>query len=72
MAEIWTKLNARIVEKEENTKKVQMSQMNLEKQVAQVANSLNLSPQGGLPGNMKPNPKQVHVVSIRNLLDILR
>ncbi|KAK4726754.1 hypothetical protein R3W88_031671 [Solanum pinnatisectum] len=37
-----------------------MSQMSLEKQVAQVANSLNLRPQGGLPNDTEPNPMQFH------------
>ena len=36
-------------------KNIQMSQMSLEKQVAQMANSLNLRPQGGMPGYIEPN-----------------
>ncbi|XP_049394594.1 uncharacterized protein LOC125858852 [Solanum stenotomum] len=44
--------------------------MSLEKQVAQVANSLNLRPQSGLPGDTKPNPKQLHAVSTRSGLQL--
>ncbi|XP_049394606.1 uncharacterized protein LOC125858865 [Solanum stenotomum] len=44
--------------------------MNLEKQVAQVANSLNLRPQGGLPGDTEPNPKQLHMVGTRSGLQL--
>ncbi|KAH0717891.1 hypothetical protein KY285_013922 [Solanum tuberosum] len=64
MADIGTKLNARIDKHDENIKKIQMSQMSLEKQVAQVANSLNLRPQGGLPDDTEPKPKQLNVVSV--------
>ncbi|XP_015167843.1 uncharacterized protein [Solanum tuberosum] len=44
--------------------------MSLEKQVAQVANSLNLRPQGGLPGDTEPNPKQLNAVNNRSGLQI--
>ncbi|XP_049347854.1 uncharacterized protein LOC125812396 [Solanum verrucosum] len=44
--------------------------MTLEKQVAQVANSLNLCPQGGLPGDTKPNPKKMNAVSTRSGLQL--
>ncbi|XP_049397282.1 uncharacterized protein LOC125861416 [Solanum stenotomum] len=44
--------------------------MSLEKQVAQVANSLNLRPLGGLAGDTKPNPKQLHVLRIRSGLQL--
>ncbi|XP_049391657.1 uncharacterized protein LOC125856144 [Solanum stenotomum] len=47
-----------------------MSQISLEKQVAQVANSLNLRPQGGLPADTEPNPKQLHAVSTRSGLQL--
>ncbi|KAH0773520.1 hypothetical protein KY290_010657 [Solanum tuberosum] len=57
MLEIGTKLNARVDKQDENIRNIQMSPMSLEKQVAQVANSLNLHPQGGLPGDTEPNPK---------------
>ncbi|KAK4721422.1 hypothetical protein R3W88_011655 [Solanum pinnatisectum] len=70
MIEIGTKLNARIDKHDENIRNNQMSQMSLEKQVAQVANSLNLLPQGGLPGDTEPNPKQLHAVSIRSELQL--
>ena len=66
MTEIGTKLNARIDKQDENIRNIQMSQMSLEKQVAQVANSLNLHPQGGLPGDTELNPKQLHAVSTRS------
>ncbi|XP_049397317.1 uncharacterized protein LOC125861470 [Solanum stenotomum] len=42
MTEIGTKLNARVDKQDENIRNIKMSQMSLEKQVAQVANSLNL------------------------------
>ncbi|XP_049394672.1 uncharacterized protein LOC125858958 [Solanum stenotomum] len=58
--EIGTKLNARIDKQDENIRNIHMPQMSLEKQVVQVANSLNLRPQGGLPGDTEPNPKQLH------------
>ncbi|KAK4731458.1 hypothetical protein R3W88_024446 [Solanum pinnatisectum] len=70
MTEIWTKINARIDKQDENIKNIQMSQMSLEKQVAQVANSLNLHPQGGLPSDTEPNPKQLHAVSTRSGLQL--
>ncbi|KAK4710811.1 hypothetical protein R3W88_005324 [Solanum pinnatisectum] len=35
-----------------------------------LANSLNLHPQGGLPGDTEPNPKQLHTVSTRNGLQL--
>ncbi|KAK4731924.1 hypothetical protein R3W88_024912 [Solanum pinnatisectum] len=60
MTEIGTKSNARIDKQDENIRNIHMSQMSLEKQVAQVANSLNLCPQDGLPGDTEPNPKQLH------------
>ncbi|XP_049392750.1 uncharacterized protein LOC125857119 [Solanum stenotomum] len=44
--------------------------MSLEKQVVQVVNSLNLHPQGGMPGDTKPNQKQLHVVSTRSGLQL--
>lgn len=70
MIEIGTKLNARIDRQDENIRNIQMSQMSLEKQVAQVANSLNLRPQGGLPGDTEPNPKQLHAVNTRSGLQL--
>ncbi|XP_049344024.1 uncharacterized protein LOC125808353 [Solanum verrucosum] len=70
MTEIGTKLNARIDNQDENIRNIRMSQMSLEKQVAQVANSLNLRPQGGLPGDTEPNPKQLHAVSTRSGLQL--
>ncbi|KAK4721325.1 hypothetical protein R3W88_011558 [Solanum pinnatisectum] len=70
MTEIGTKLNARIDKHDENIRNNQMSQMSLEKQVAQVANSLNLLPQGRLPGDTEPNPKQLHAVSTRSELQL--
>ncbi|XP_049347870.1 uncharacterized protein LOC125812419 [Solanum verrucosum] len=70
MTEIGTKLNARIDKQDENIRNIQMSQMSLEKQVAQVANSLNLRPQGGLPDDTEPNPKQLHAVSTRGGLHL--
>ncbi|XP_015168673.1 uncharacterized protein [Solanum tuberosum] len=70
MTEIETKLNARIDKQDENIRNIQMSQMSLEKQVAQVANSLNLRPLGGLPDVTEPNPKQLHVVSTRSGLQL--
>ncbi|KAK4707430.1 hypothetical protein R3W88_033031 [Solanum pinnatisectum] len=47
-----------------------MSQMSLEKQIAQVANSLNLCPHDGLPGDSEPNPKQLNVMSTRSELQL--
>ncbi|XP_049388027.1 uncharacterized protein LOC125852317 [Solanum stenotomum] len=44
--------------------------MSLEKQVAQVANSLKLRPQGVLPSDTEPNPKQLHAVSTRGGLHL--
>ncbi|XP_015165283.1 uncharacterized protein [Solanum tuberosum] len=70
MTEIGTKLNARVDKPDENIRNIQMSQMSLKKQVAQVANSLNLRPQGGLPGDTEPNPKQLHAVSTRSGLQL--
>ncbi|KAK4725061.1 hypothetical protein R3W88_027840 [Solanum pinnatisectum] len=70
MTEIGTKLNTRIDKQDENIRNIQMSQMSLEKQVAQVANSLNLRPQGGLPGDTEPNPKQLHTISTRSGLQL--
>ncbi|KAK4709062.1 hypothetical protein R3W88_029987 [Solanum pinnatisectum] len=63
MTEIGTKINTRIDKQDENIKNIQMSQMSLEKQVAQEANPLNLRPQGGLPGDTEPNPKQLHAIT---------
>ncbi|XP_015159080.1 uncharacterized protein [Solanum tuberosum] len=70
MTEIGTKVSARIDKQDENIRNIQMSQMSLEKQVAQVANYLNLHPQGGLPGDTEPNPKQLHAVSTRRGLQL--
>ncbi|XP_049348575.1 uncharacterized protein LOC125813105 [Solanum verrucosum] len=70
MTEIWTKLNARIDKQDENIRNFQMSQMSLEKQVAQVENSLNLRPQGGLPSDIESNSKQLHAVSTRSGLQL--
>ncbi|XP_049358690.1 uncharacterized protein LOC125823346 [Solanum verrucosum] len=70
MAEIGTKINARIDKQDENIINIQMSQMSLEKQVAQVANSLNIRPQGGLPVDNEPNPKQLNTVSTRSGLQL--
>jgi len=66
MAKIGTKINARIDKKDENIRNIQMTQISLEKQVVEVANSLNLRPQGGLPSDTEPNPKQLNVVSTRS------
>ncbi|XP_049344141.1 uncharacterized protein LOC125808482 [Solanum verrucosum] len=35
-----------------------------------MANSFNLRPQGGLPGDTEPNPKQLHAVSTRSGLQL--
>ncbi|XP_049362546.1 uncharacterized protein LOC125827251 [Solanum verrucosum] len=70
MTEMGTKLNARIDKQDETIRNIQMSQMSLEEQVAQVANSLNLRPQGGLPGDTEPNTKQLHAVSTRSGLQL--
>ncbi|KAK4726370.1 hypothetical protein R3W88_031287 [Solanum pinnatisectum] len=70
MTEIGTKINARIDKQDENIRNIQMSQMILEKQVVQLANSLNLRPQDALPGDTEPNPKQLHVVSTRSGLQL--
>ncbi|KAK4724157.1 hypothetical protein R3W88_026936 [Solanum pinnatisectum] len=70
MVELGTKINARIDKQDENIRNIQMSQMSLEKQVAPVANSLNLHPQGGLPGDTEPNPKQLNAVSTRSGLQL--
>ncbi|XP_015163505.1 uncharacterized protein [Solanum tuberosum] len=70
MTEIGTKLNSRLDKQDENIRNIQMSQMSLEKQVVQVANSLNLRPLGGLPGDTKTNPKQLHAVSSRSGLQL--
>jgi len=44
----------------------QLATQNLEKQFGQFASAQNSRPQGGLPGNTDPNPKQVNVVSTRS------
>ncbi|XP_015165066.1 uncharacterized protein [Solanum tuberosum] len=44
----------------------QLPTQNLEKQFGQFASSQNSRPQGSLPGNTDPNPKQVNVVSTRS------
>ncbi|KAH0742017.1 hypothetical protein KY290_035060 [Solanum tuberosum] len=64
------KINARIGKQDENMRNIQMSQMSLEKQVAQVANLLNLRPQGGLPSDTEHNPKQLNVVSTTSGLQL--
>ncbi|XP_015084303.1 uncharacterized protein LOC107027736 [Solanum pennellii] len=70
MSEMGNKLNARIDKQDENIRNIQMSQMSLEKQVAQVANSLNLRHQGGLPGDTELNLRQLHDVSTRSGLQL--
>ncbi|KAK4712830.1 hypothetical protein R3W88_018737 [Solanum pinnatisectum] len=40
-----------------------LAKQNLEKQFGQFASAQNSRPQGGLPGNTDPNPKQVNAVS---------
>ncbi|XP_049381305.1 uncharacterized protein LOC125845836 [Solanum stenotomum] len=70
MAEIGTKINARIDRKDENIRNIQISRMSLEKQVAQVGNSLNLRPQGGFPSDTELNPKKLNVVSTRSGLQL--
>ena len=45
MPKMGTKLSARIDKQDENIINIQMSQMSLEKKIAQVANSLNFFPQ---------------------------
>ena len=70
MFELRTKLNARLDKQDENIRNIHMSQLSLEKQVAQVANSLNLRPQGGMPGDTRPNPKQLHEGSTRSGLQL--
>ena len=35
-----------------------------------MANSLNLRPQGGLPGDIEPNPRQLYAVSTRSGLQL--
>uniref|UniRef100_M1DUZ0 Integrase core domain containing protein n=1 Tax=Solanum tuberosum TaxID=4113 RepID=M1DUZ0_SOLTU len=64
------KINARIGKQDENMRNIQMSQMSLEKQVVQVANLLNLRPQGGLPSDTEHNPKQLNAVSTRSGLQL--
>ncbi|KAK4731746.1 hypothetical protein R3W88_024734 [Solanum pinnatisectum] len=44
----------------------QLATQNLEKQFGQFGSAYNSRPQGGLPGNTDPNPKQVNVVSTRS------
>ncbi|XP_049405223.1 uncharacterized protein LOC125868668 [Solanum stenotomum] len=70
MAKIGRKINARIDKQDENIKNLQMSQMSLVKQVVQVANSLNLRPEGGLSGDTEPNPKQLNAMSTRSGLQL--
>ncbi|KAK4737347.1 hypothetical protein R3W88_001044 [Solanum pinnatisectum] len=70
MTEIGTKINARIDKQDENIRNIQMSQMSLAKQIAQVANSLSLRPHDGLPGDTEPNPKQLNTVSTRSELQL--
>ncbi|XP_049381214.1 uncharacterized protein LOC125845717 [Solanum stenotomum] len=48
----------------------QLVTQNLEKQFGQFASAQNSRPQGGLPGNTDPNPKQVNVVSTRSGLPL--
>uniref|UniRef100_M1D8H2 Putative plant transposon protein domain-containing protein n=1 Tax=Solanum tuberosum TaxID=4113 RepID=M1D8H2_SOLTU len=43
----------------------QLATQNLEKKFGQFASAQNSRPQGGLPGNTDPNPKQVNVVGTR-------
>lgn len=57
MTEFGTKKNAKIDKHDENIRNIQISQMSLEKQVEEVANSLNLRPQGWIPGDTEPKPK---------------
>ncbi|XP_049368380.1 uncharacterized protein LOC125833274 [Solanum verrucosum] len=64
------KINARVDRQDETLRNIQMPQLNLDKQVAKVANSLNLHPQGGLPGNTEPDPKQLNVVITRSRLQL--
>ena len=70
MTEMGTKLSYIIAKQNENIINIQISQMSLEKQVAQVANSLNMDLQGGLPGDTEPNPKQLHAVNTRSGLQL--
>uniref|UniRef100_M1DVU1 Integrase core domain containing protein n=1 Tax=Solanum tuberosum TaxID=4113 RepID=M1DVU1_SOLTU len=48
----------------------QLATQNLEKQFGQFASAQNSRPQGGLPGNTNPNPKQVNAVSTRSGLQL--
>lgn len=66
MIEIGMKIKGMIYKEVENIRNIQMSQMSLEKQVAQVANSLNLDPQGGSPSDTKPNPMKLNLLRTRS------
>ncbi|XP_049360466.1 uncharacterized protein LOC125825176 [Solanum verrucosum] len=46
-----------------NVRNNQLATQNLEKQFGQFTSAQNSRPQGGLPGNTDPNPKQVNAVS---------
>ncbi|KAK4710898.1 hypothetical protein R3W88_005411 [Solanum pinnatisectum] len=48
----------------------QLAKQNLEKQFGQFSSAQNSRPQGGLPGNTDPNPKQVNAVSTRSGLQL--
>lgn len=61
MVEIGTKNNVRIDKQDENIRNIQVSQMSLEKQNAQVANSLNLHPQGSFSDDTEPNINQLYM-----------
>ncbi|XP_049389143.1 uncharacterized protein LOC125853490 [Solanum stenotomum] len=49
-----------------NQQATKQATQNLEKQFGQFASAQNSQPQGGLPGNIDPKPKQVNVVSTRS------
>lgn len=70
MSEMGNKLSARIDKQDESIRNIQMYPLSFEKQVAQVANSLNLRLQRGLPGDTKPNPRELHVVCTRSGLQL--
>ncbi|KAK4731676.1 hypothetical protein R3W88_024664 [Solanum pinnatisectum] len=53
-----------------NVRNKQLATQNLEKKFGQSASAQNTRPQGGLPGNIDPNPKKVNVVGTRSGLQL--
>lgn len=68
--EMRTKLSARIDKPDENISKIYMSQMSWEKKIVQMSSYLNLYIKGGLPSDIEPNLKKLHVISTRNGLQL--